>query len=167
MSKFIEKVEKTCQENQKVAMFIDMDGTIAVYNVYPEDKVAEKMEEDYDNAEPLKDIIKTLNQLIEKTIAEITVEDVLRMIRQKEFTNLAVSKAINFLKEDVFVGELYEGELLEKVSEMDSSFLISYADDLKNIIKNALVKSETRDWIYAGEEEEFKDMIDTLSKKIM
>ena len=51
--------------------------------------------------------------------------------------------------------------------KMDSSFLISYADDLKNIIKNALVKSETRDWIYAGEEEEFKDMIDTLSKKIM
>ena len=65
------------------------------------------------------------------------------------------------------LAKLYEGELLEKVSEMDSSFLISYADDLKNIIKNALVKSETRDWIYAGEEEEFKDMIDTLSKKIM
>ena len=40
MSKFIEKVKKTCQENQKVAMFIDMDGTIAVYNVYPEVKVA-------------------------------------------------------------------------------------------------------------------------------
>lgn len=118
----------------------------------------------YEELYPLQ---KWYNQLIEKTIAEITVEDVLRMIRQKEFTNLAVSKAINFLKEDVFVGELYEGELLEKVSEMDSSFLISYADDLKNIIKNALVKSETRDWIYAGEEEEFKDMIDTLSKKIM
>ena len=63
MSKFIEKVKKTCQENQKVAMFIDMDGTIAVYNVYPEDKVAEKMEEDYDNAEPLKDIIKTLEKI--------------------------------------------------------------------------------------------------------
>ena len=79
--------------------------------------------------EELYPLQKWYNQLIEKTIAEITVEDVLRMIRQKEFTNLAVSKAINFLKEDVFVGELYEGELLEKVSEMDSSFLISYADD--------------------------------------
>ena len=117
--------------------------------------------------EELYPLQKWYNQLIEKTIAEITVEDVLRMIRQKEFTNLAVSKAINFLKEDVFVGELYEGELLEKVSEMDSSFLISYADDLKNIINNALVKSETRDWIYAGEEEEFKDMIDALSTKVM
>ena len=117
--------------------------------------------------EALSPLQKWYNQLIEKTIAEITVEDVLRMLSQHAFPHLHVSKAINLSQEDVFVGELYEGELLEKVSEMDSSFLISYADDLKNIIKNALVKSETRDWIYAGEEEEFKDMIDTLSKKIM
>lgn len=117
--------------------------------------------------EELYPLQKWYNQLIEKTIAEITVADVLRMIRQKEFTNLAMSKAINFLQEDVFVGESYEGELFEKISEMDSSFLISYADDLKNIIKNALVKSEIRDWTYDGEEEEFKDVIDTLSTKVM
>ena len=114
----------------------------------------------------LKLISEKEYQLIEKTIVEITVADVLRMIRQKKFTDLAMSKAINFLREDVFVGELYEGDLLEKVSEMDSSFLISYADDLKNIINNALVKSETHDWTYDGEEEEFKDMIDTLSTKL-
>ena len=117
--------------------------------------------------EELYPLQKWYNQLIEKTIAEITVADVLRMVRQKEFTNLAMSKAISFLQEDVFAGESYEGELLEKVSEMDSSFLISYADDLKKIINNALVKSETRDWTYDGEEEEFKDMIDALSTKVM
>lgn len=117
--------------------------------------------------EELYPLQKWYNQLIEKTIAEITVADVLRMVRQKEFTNLAMSKAISFLQEDVFAGESYEGELLEKVSEMDSSFLISYADNLKNIINNALVKSETRDWTYDGEEEEFKDMIDALSTKVM
>ena len=118
------------------------------------------------SSEELYPLQKWYNQLIEKTIDEITVADVLRMIRQKKFTDLAMSKAINFLREDVFVGELYEGDLLEKVSEMDSSFLISYADDLKNIINNALVKSETHDWSYDGEEEEFKDMIDTLSTKL-
>lgn len=117
--------------------------------------------------EELYPLQKWYNQLIEKTIDEITVADVLRMIRQKEFTNLAMSKAINFLREDVFVGESYEGELFEKISEMDNSFLVSYADDLKNIIKNALVKSEIRDWTYDGEEEEFKDIIDTLSTKVM
>jgi len=110
---------------------------------------------------------KWYNQLIEKTIDEITVADVLRMIRQKEFKNHAMSKAINFLREDVFVGESYEGELFEKISEMDNSFLVSYADDLKSIIKNALVKSEICDWTYDGEEEEFKDIIDTLSTKVM
>ena len=112
--------------------------------------------------EELYPLQKWYNQLIEKTIAEITVADVLRMVRQKEFTNLAMSKAISFLQEDVFAGESYE-----KVSEIYSSFLISYADDLKNIINNALVKSETRDWTYDGEEEEFKDMIDALSTKVM
>lgn len=117
--------------------------------------------------EELYPLQKWYNQLIEKTIDEITVADVLRMIRQKEFTNLAMSKAINLLREDIFVGESYEGELFQKISEMDNSFLISYADDLKIIIKNALVKSEIRDWTYDGEEEEFKDMIDTLSTKVM
>ena len=117
--------------------------------------------------EELYPLRKWYNQLIEKTIDEITVADVLRMIRQKEFTNLAMSKAINFLREDVFVGESYEGELFEKISKMDNSFLASYADDLKNIIKNALVKSEIHDWAYDGEEEEIKDIIDTLSAKVM
>lgn len=117
--------------------------------------------------EELYPLQKWYNQLIEKTIDEITVADVLRMIRQKEFINLAMSKAINLLREDVFVGESYEGELFQKISEMDNSFLISYADNLKIIIKNALEKSQIRDWTYDGEEEEFKDMIDTLYTKIM
>ena len=52
--------------------------------------------------EKTKEKLATEKVELEKTIAEITVEDVLRMIRQKEFTNLAVSKAINFLKEEVF-----------------------------------------------------------------
>lgn len=110
---------------------------------------------------------KWYNQLIEKTIDEINVADVLRMIRQKEFMNLAISKAIFFLQEDVFVGESYEGEMLEKVSEIESSILKSYADDLKNIVKNALVKSEIHDWSYAGEEKEFKDLIESLAQKVM
>lgn len=117
--------------------------------------------------EKLYPLQKWYNQLIEKTIDEITVADVLRMIRQKEFTNLAMSKAINFLQENVFVGEAYEGELFEKVSEMDSALLISHADDLKNIIKNAWLKSKMHDWTYDGEEEEFKDMIDALAQKVV
>ena len=85
----------------------------------------------FSSNEELYPLQKWYNQLIEKTIAEITVEDVLKNDTSKRIYKSCCIKGNKFLKEDVFVGELYEGELLEKVSEMDSSFLISYADDLK------------------------------------
>lgn len=109
---------------------------------------------------------KWYNQLIEKTIDEINVMDVLRMIRQKEFMELAISKVIFFLQEDVFAGEAYEGEMLEKLSEIEGSLLKSHEEDIKNIIKNALEKSQIHNWSYDSEEEEFREIIDILSKKL-
>ncbi len=92
-----------------------------------------KVKEIYDcvpiiSDEELYPLQKWYNQLIDKTIHEITVADVLQMIRQKQFINLAMAKAIEFLKENVFVGELYDGEIFEKISELDSSFLVFYAE---------------------------------------
>lgn len=109
---------------------------------------------------------KWYNQLIDKKPSEIIVADVLRMIRQKQFINLAMSKAIKFLQDDVFTGETYDGEMLEKISEMDSSFLMSYADDLHNIIKNALDESVMHEWSYDGEEDEFQNIVSVIAKKL-
>ncbi len=115
--------------------------------------------------EELYPLQKWYNQLIDKTLSEITVADVLRMIRQKEFINLAMSKAIKFLQDDVFIGELYEGEMLKKISEMDSSFLMSYTEDLKSITKNALEKSVIHEWLYDGEKDEFIEILNVIAKK--
>ncbi|NBJ99785.1 hypothetical protein D5282_21445 [bacterium 1xD8-48] len=59
--------------------------------------------------EELYPLQKWYNQLIDKTTFEITVADVIRMIRQKQFISLAMSKAIKFLQDDVFIGEAYDG----------------------------------------------------------
>lgn len=131
-----------------------------------------KIKEIYDCAaivsdEELYPLQKWYNQLIDKTIHEITVPDVLRMIRQKQWTGLAMSKAINLLKDDVFAGEAYAGELLERVSELDGSFLVSYADDLRNIIRNALEKCALHEWAYDGEENELKQSLHLLEKRII
>ena len=130
-----------------------------------------KIKEIYDcvaiiSDEELYPLQKWYNQLIDKIPSEISVADVLRMIRQKELINLAMSKAINFLQDDVFIGEAYDGEMLEKISEMDSSFLMSYADDLRNIIKNASEKSVIHEWLYDGEEDEFKNIVSVIEKKL-
>lgn len=116
--------------------------------------------------EELYPLQKWYNQLIDKTLSEITVADVLRMIRQKQFINLAMSKAIKFLQDDVFIGESYDGEMLEKISEMDSSFLMSYTEDLKSITKNALEKSVIHEWSYDGEKDEFKEIVNVIAKKL-
>ena len=130
-----------------------------------------KIKEIYDcvaiiSDEELYPLQKWYNQLIDKTPSEITVADITRMIRQKQFINLAMLKAIKFLQDDVFIGETYDGEMLEKISEMDSSFLISYADELHNIIKNALDKSIIHEWSYDGEEDEFNNIVGVIEKKI-
>ena len=57
--------------------------------------------------------------------------------------------------------------MLEKISEMDSSLLISYADDLKNIVQNALDKSVTHEWSYNGAEDEFKKIVNSITKKLV
>lgn len=130
-----------------------------------------KIKEIYDcvaiiSDEELYPLQKWYNQLIDKIPSEISVADVLRMIRQKELINLAMSKAIIFLQDDVFIGEAYDGEMLEKISEMDSSFLMSYADDLRNSIKNASEKSVIHEWLYDGEEDEFKNIVSIIAKKL-
>ena len=44
---------------------------------------------------------KWYNQLIDKKVSEIEISDVLRMIRQNEFIDIAIPKAVNFLKENI------------------------------------------------------------------
>ena len=116
--------------------------------------------------EPLYPLQEWHNLLIEKTVDEITVADVARMLRQNELVDLALSKAIDFLKQDLFAGELFEGELLETLSEKDAIILNPVADDLKNIVKNAAEKQLRHEWLYDGEEDEFQEIINAIMAKI-
>ena len=63
MSKFLEKIKKIASENERVAMFVDMDGTITVYDVYPESEVEKKMAEGYQAAEPIEYVIDILRKI--------------------------------------------------------------------------------------------------------
>ena len=116
--------------------------------------------------EELYPLQKWYNKIIDKTIDEITIADILRMICQKEFCDLAVEKAVEFLQDNVFAGEIYDGQLLEKISEMSDPFLTKYSNKLKYILKDAMGKSETHEWSYEGEREEFKNMVNSILKKI-
>lgn len=109
---------------------------------------------------------KWYNKLIDKSINEINTADVLRMLRQNVFIKLAMLKTIEFLKKDIFAGELWDGELLEKISEFDVAFLNNYADDLKSILKDSAEKCALHTWLYNGEEEDFKKIVESILAKL-
>jgi len=109
---------------------------------------------------------KWYNNLIDKKISEIELSDVLRMIHQNEFVNIAVEKAIDYLKKNPFIGEMYEGELLESLFNIDISNIIYYLGDLKNILYNALIANKNYEWLNENERNEFTEIIKMFLDKI-
>lgn len=116
--------------------------------------------------EKLYPLQKWYNRLLDKTVSHIDVSDVSRMMRQKEFIDLAISKAINFLKGNVFSGDMYEGEILEKLLEVDNCNLVIYSNELKRILSSALEESEKHEWLCKEEKEDFEKVVRKLISKI-
>ena len=63
MSKFLERIKQIASENEKVAMFVDMDGTITAYDVYPESDVNKNMADNYQTLEPVNYVIDILKKI--------------------------------------------------------------------------------------------------------
>ena len=64
MKKFYEEIENVCQNKKRVAMFIDMDGTIVEYKVYQKGKITINTRGKFDNAEPITPIINVLEKFV-------------------------------------------------------------------------------------------------------
>lgn len=57
---FCEKIENICKKYKKVALFVDMDGTITEYKVYQSGFITNDTKELFLNAEPVNIIIDNL-----------------------------------------------------------------------------------------------------------
>lgn len=104
------------------------------------------------------------NELIDKTVEDLTIFDVLRMLRQDVCMDVAMLKTIEFLLQDVFAGEAYDGQAMENLLRVDGAVLMSYADVLQRIVAEAQARSEEHEWAYEGEKEEFLEVVNGLWK---
>lgn len=104
------------------------------------------------------------NKLINKKIDDISIGDISRMLRQKVFLSLALSKAMDMLIKDPMDGELYDGELLKQVVNALKNNSIAI-DDLQaeTFIKTAHEAIKIFDW----EEEEYKIEYESLLKEFI
>lgn len=51
---FFEKIKEICNKNKKVAMFVDMDGTIVEYKVYVDEKTMLLAKGEFLKANPVR-----------------------------------------------------------------------------------------------------------------
>lgn len=109
---------------------------------------------------------KWYNELLDKRICDLDIFDVLRMIRQNEFTDIAISRAIDILKKNPFAGDMYDGELLEKLSTVSTEKLAAYTDEITNILANARIKNENFKWLDDEDRKNFEEVITEFQKKI-
>ena len=109
---------------------------------------------------------KWYNMLIDKNVEELSIADVLRMIRQNEFVEIAISKSIDILMQNTLAGELYEGELLEHISHICDKMIDKYSNALKQIVSNGWVQIEEYDWITENEREEFKKLLINFEQRL-
>ena len=63
MKKFYNRINEICSKYKKVAMFIDMDGTINEYTVYSDNEILKRMGDNYKNAEPIQEVIEALREI--------------------------------------------------------------------------------------------------------
>lgn len=137
------------------------------YNTNKKIKEIYNCKPDYTNENEISPLGKWYNKLIDKTIAEITEDDVEKMIRQNILLELALKKAIEFLNIDIFAGALYTAGILIHVSKLDISYLRIYSKELKCISLSALNKLEKNEFIEDNEEKkEIQEAIHTMLDKI-
>ena len=121
------------------------------------------------NCEPLSDydystssLAQWYNEIIKKDITQITSFDVIRMLRQKVFIEVAVEKAIDYLNENPFEGDFFEGELLKLLLSMEKKYIDEKKEDILLIINNAKKRIENHQWLFEDDKKKFNTLISSF-----
>lgn len=145
MEKFTQRIMDLCNENKRVAMFIDMDGTINEYIVFSEDTVVKEMEDNYIYISPLPTVLKGLEEI--SNISNIDLY-ILSLSRTKSLTQIKkewLKKYVSFIPEENWIiltketGD-YTNENRNEIKAMKMQEYVDYdhlilLDDDHNILK--------------------------------
>ena len=145
---FYEKINNICKKYNKVALFVDMDGTIAEYSVYPDGFITNETKEIFINAQPINIIIKELEKLNKIDNLHIYILTLSKSNIIKNEKKLWLKRYIPFVKESNYIiivkeNNEYSSEtrayiksqkMKEKLNEYDYVMLL---DDDHKILRTA------------------------------
>ena len=143
---FYNKVEEICKKYNRVALFVDMDGTVAEYRIFPKDYITVETRGLFLDSKPLFSVIEVLEKLNQIDNLDIYILSLSRskiIVEEKKFW---LKKYVPFINEKNYIivcretGEYnYENrdyiksyKMKEKLGEYDFEILL---DDEHNILR--------------------------------
>ena len=124
-----------------------MDGKtlkeIYEYDLVPDDDLQSSLDEWF-------------NSIMEKTVEELTIADICRMLRQKICSVVAIGKAIDML----------EGQLMLTLYNAKEKYLCKRYDDIEPLLEKAAFISKTHDWASEYEKFDYLHTLESFAKKI-
>lgn len=97
MRRFINKIKGICEKNKRVAMFVDLDGTINEYEVYSEKTLSQQMEDRYMDTAPVQPIIDVLKEINDIPNIDLYILSLSRTNKLTEKKKLWLEKYIDFI----------------------------------------------------------------------
>ncbi|WP_196595780.1 contact-dependent growth inhibition system immunity protein [Pectinatus frisingensis] len=104
--------------------------------------------------------------LLGKTIGEIDVKDIYRMLRQDILMEIAVPKAFEMLQEDPLTGEMYDGQLLAMLYSVDVNKYKRSVDKVKGILEKINGNISTFEWMSDEDSKDYLDILEKILKKL-
>ena len=101
--KFYNRISEICRNHKKVALFVDMDGTIVEYRVFPENFVTTETKEVFLNAEPLEVILKNLEKINEIDNLDVYILSLARSFIIVEEKKQWLKKYAPFIREENYI----------------------------------------------------------------
>ena len=113
-----------------------------------------------DELERTSPLGKWFYEMVQKSVDELTLKDVLRMLRQEVYLDIAIPFACTKVLEDPFCGELYVGEMIDRLTKV----FISNPDEKKGFpytifLEEVRQKWEMFEWADDFEQEEYKELL--------
>lgn len=113
-------------------------------------------------------LVEWYNNLIEKSVSDLDISDVSKMLRQQILEEVAIDRALEMFINNPYCGDMWDGQLLLLLSKCELKKLIDSKNFSKFKIKLLKITEEKDkfEWQSDIDKQEFFKNIDTLKKKL-
>lgn len=146
---FYERIKEICNKYKKVAMFIDMDGTIVEYIIYPDGKITTEAKGLFINNKPVKIVIDELRKINNIENLDLYILTMSRSYIVADEKKEWLKKYVNFIDEKNWIiinrqaGDYNDGnrsrikaeKIQEKLAKYEHAIFL---DDDHNVLHGAV-----------------------------